>query len=342
MPSEPSAIDHDAGLHMLQASADVIKRLLRNADQQALRGDGTVPPATALDIRHQFSEFFANLNHVLGDLSPLSIDVKSTVAASIQKQLLPFIALADTAYRFYSKPRGYAGDYLTIWKLYHAPPSGTGRIGALIDSCFLSQPAAVAVRNRRRLMTDLIYRTVQGNCEPVSFVTSLACGPAQELFDVFDRPGLRVRLKCHAVDIDQEALGFVKEKRDRLDLVDQIGLVQSNLVHVARGRRTLELPPQDLIYSVGLIDYFADDIVIALLNTIFDLLKPGGRVLLGNFHPANPDKALMDHILDWKLTHRTEEDMHRMFRASRFGKSAGRIYYEGQGINLFAECHKGG
>ena len=80
--------------------------------------------------------------------------------------------------------------------------------------------------------------------------------------------------------------------------------------------------------------------VVALMNTIFDLLKPGGRALLGNFHPANPDKAIMDHVLDCKLTHRTEGDMHRMFRASRFGKAADRIYFEEQGINLFAECSK--
>lgn len=254
MPSEPSVIDYQAGLHRLQASADAIKQAFYNADQLALHGDGIVPPDTAANIQCQFRQFLADINHIIGDVSPLSIDIKSTVGAAMQQQLLPLIALADTAYRFYTKPRGYAGDYLTIWKMYHAPASGTGRLGALIDSCFLAQPAVTAVRNRRRLLTDVICRTVQENVEPVSFVTSLACGPAQELFDVFERPGLRASLKSHAVDIDQEALVFVKEKRDRLDLKEQIGLVRRNLVQVATGKRTLVLPPQDLVYSIGLID----------------------------------------------------------------------------------------
>jgi hypothetical protein len=46
----------------------------------------------------------------------------------------------------------------------------------------------------------------------------------------------------------------------------------------------------------------------------------------------------MDHVLDWRLIHRTEEDMHRLFQASAFRGPCSNIRYEEQGINLFAEC----
>ena len=116
----------------------------------------------------------------------------------------------------------------------------------------------------------------------------------------------------------------------------QVTLLQSNLVYLALGREQLELPPQDLIYSVGLIDYFDDPFVVKLLNSIYGLLRPGGRVVLGNFHPRNPSKMLMEAVLQWKLIHRDEADMNRLFRASLFGQDCSEIFFEDAQVNLFA------
>ena len=60
-------------------------------------------------------------------------------------------------------------------------------------------------------------------------------------------------------------------------------------------------------------DYFGDELAVTLLNWVHDRLRPGGRVILGNFHPRNPTRALMDHVLDWKLVHRDESDLNRLF-----------------------------
>ena len=80
--------------------------------------------------------------------------------------------------------------------------------------------------------------------------------------------------------------------------------------------------------------------MVKLLNFAHAALRGGGRVIVGNFHPRNPTKALMDYVLEWKLVHRTEHQMHRLFEASAFRRSCTRIVYEEQGINLFAECIK--
>ncbi len=109
---------------------------------------------------------------------------------------------------------------------------------------------------------------------------------------------------------------------------------------MAVGRQRLDLPPQDLVYSVGLTDYFSDRFVLKLINYAHSLLRPGGRLLLGNFHPDNPTRALMEHVFGWRLIHRTEDDMHRLYAASKFGRRCTRIRFEAEGINLFAECIK--
>ena len=63
-------------------------------------------------------------------------------------------------------------------------------------------------------------------------------------------------------------------------------------------------------------------------------------MILGNFHPENSGKAFMDHILEWKLIHRSEDEMNQLFAESKFGRPCSEIRFEQEGINLFAECVK--
>ncbi|MBC8074023.1 MAG: hypothetical protein IAG13_37230 [Deltaproteobacteria bacterium] len=174
----------------------------------------------------------------------------------------------------------------------------------------------------------------------VTRVTSLACGPARELFDVYASLPDETVLASTLVDVDLHALAHVADLRDRAGLRRQMTLVADNLVHLASGRTKASFAEQDLVYSIGLIDYFDDEFVVNLVDFIHGTLRSGGRLLLGNFHPRNGTRAVMDHVLDWKLVHRTEQDMHRLLRASVFGRDCTRILYEPQRINLFAECVK--
>ena len=97
---------------------------------------------------------------------------------------------------------------------------------------------------------------------------------------------------------------------------------------------------QTKVDVANLIDYLQDEHIIRLLDWIYDQLLPAGTVILGNFDAANPDKAFMDHILGWRLIHRTEEDMHRLFEQSAFRRRCTRIFFEAENVNMFAECVK--
>jgi SAM-dependent methyltransferase len=205
---------------------------------------------------------------------------------------------------------------------------------------FLEMPPSVAVRNRRKLIADEIVATVRARKGAPVRVLCLASGPATEVFDAFSELEDRSQLKATLMDIDLQALAFVDEQRSQLKLNGQITLVNENLIALFLGRSSLRLEPQDLIYSIGLIDYLNDKLVGKLLQFAHQNLAPGGRVLLGNFHPRNPAKEFMDFVLEWNLIHRTEEDMHRLFRGSPFANDCSRIQFEGQGVNLFAECAK--
>ena len=108
-----------------------------------------------------FLDFCRVVNTTIGNSSTENSSVKAELGARLQREILPFVLLTETIERFYSKPRGYAGDFQTIEMIYRNRPAGTGRIGPLLDRCFLSSPIARAIRNRRVLLAKEIMKTVQ-------------------------------------------------------------------------------------------------------------------------------------------------------------------------------------
>jgi SAM-dependent methyltransferase len=320
----------------LDAAVTNFKRVLVNADRQALKNNNVVPPRVAADVEDAFRDCNAKLHALESELT----NGNDELGARIQSDLLPYLLLTNTAERWYSKPRGYAGDFLSIHEIYQNVPQGRSRIGSVLDQCFLNLPAAIAVRNRRPLLAREINAVLAAKQDAKARVTSLACGPAAEIFDVYANLEDSSKLTSTLIDVDLQALAFVAERRDKARLQRQMRLLNANLVYILTGREKIDLRDQDLIYSIGLIDYFNDDFVVKLLNYIHGALATGGKVILGNFHPRNPDKVLMDHVFDWRLIHRTEADMDRLFGASAFQRDCTNVRFEEQGINLFAECVK--
>ncbi|MBT8135670.1 MAG: cyclic nucleotide-binding domain-containing protein [Gammaproteobacteria bacterium] len=336
--SEKGRVIDDELFGKIASTVDDFKQLMRDCDTQALQNDGEVPQQLRQKALADFSELTRGANQILGQQSELGEAVANSLGARFQQEFLPYLLLTRTAERFYSKPRGYAGDFLTIEMIYENSPSGTSRIGPLLDECFLREPAATAVQNRRGLLCDEIEKAMRS--DGPTRVTSMASGPAAELFDVYKTLESPENLKASCIDIDLQALAFVSDRRDQRKLRQHMDLLNCNLVYLALGRQELNLANQDLAYSIGLIDYFADKFVIELLNYVHGILREGGKVILGNFHPRNSSRATMDHVLDWKLIHRTEDDMHRLFKASKFARPCDEIRYEEQRVNLFASCIK--
>lgn len=211
---------------------------------------------------------------------------------------------------------------------------------------------AQAVRNRRTILANEIRSLIlqqqarnngDDNDETLQ-VTSMACGPARELQDVFldaNANGIFPNMNCHLIDLDDEALNVAKGWMEDIPNFphDRVTLNQKNLLRLAVGKESLNLPPQDFIYSAGLIDYFKDNTIIRLLNYAYDNLKVGGKVLFGNFHVDNPTRGLMDSALEWVLIHRDEEQMANVFRRSKFGTSCD-IMFDETGVQMMAVCVK--
>jgi extracellular factor (EF) 3-hydroxypalmitic acid methyl ester biosynthesis protein len=327
-PATVTAANDDGILHEVKT----LKTLVEAAEKRAAASNGAIPEPEAQQIRGAFAALEQAVRPQ-GDKSAAG------VAEVLHAELQPLVKLSATGERCTAKPRGYAGDYQTIEMIYANAPAGTGAVGALLDGCVLNLTAAKAIRNRRRLIAGEILSSYRAAAKELH-VASLACGPAREIFDVLDKVDDRGRLQVSCVDIDREALAQLGAQCQERNLSQQVRTFQGNLIHLATGRQELELTPQDLIYSINFADYLSDEMVLTLLNWTHDKLRPGGRVVLGNFHPRNPTRGLMDHVLEWRLTHRDEAEMNQLFVNSRFARPCSRILFEDEGAYLLAECHK--
>jgi len=65
----------------------------------------------------------------------------------------------------------------------------------------------------------------------------------------------------------------------------------------------------DLIYSAGLYDYLPQPVAASLTRLLYTKLRPSGRLLLGNLKETPDTTWIMDYVLGWHLTYRTEPEM---------------------------------
>jgi len=325
---------------LLKEEIDKFKQAATEADKRALRNNNQITNEDMEEVQKKHHLLTMHMNYFLNGSSTLPEPLKYELGGKVQSELLPLVLLTKTAERFYSKPRGYSGDYITIERLYRNKPEGHGRLGPVIDACIINEPAGKAVRNRRKFIADEIIKTVNNKNEEKARVASIASGPASEVFDAFATLQNKNQLESTLIDFDQDALASVEKKLKDTNLKEYTNLINENILYLILGRKKIDLANQDLVYSMGLLDYLNDKIAIKLLDFIYDTLAPDGRVVLGNFHPKNSLKAYMDHVLAWRLTHRTANDMDSLFKKSKFQSTCSNISFEPEGVNLFAECRK--
>ena len=292
------------------------------------------------DMKMIIKDFVLASNDELGTDSPFTSKLKQGYSTQLKKLMYPYIRLSHSATRWLHKPRGYAGDYLMLEGMYNNQPQGTGAIGKALDEIFLDMQAPRAARSRKRLITDKIKTLVEQSPSEIK-VTSLACGSAKEIFQVYEELTDPQKLKCNLVDSDIQALSYIDEQVGRnTKIKKQIRVINADLIKLVLGKNRMVLEPQDYIYSVGLIDYFDDKLVVSMMNFMHSLLKIKGHVTLGNFHTSSPGKYLMDEIFEWRLTYRSEQDMDRLFEKSAFSSKATAHSFEQEKINLFSDCKK--
>jgi len=204
-----------------------------------------------------------------------------------------------------AKPRGYAGDAVTLDLLYSglseveaAQATPLGR--ALFAANYVSGPPR-SVRFRRERLARKIDATAERVSKPR--ILSLACGHLRE--GTTSTALARGRIGTFsALDQDPESLALIEAEQGSVPGLD---LIHGSVRDLLTGK--IEIAGYDLVYTAGLYDYLPVRVSTALTALLVRALNPGGELLIGNFVADYSGSALMEAFMDWKLIGRSEAEL---------------------------------
>jgi extracellular factor (EF) 3-hydroxypalmitic acid methyl ester biosynthesis protein len=202
----------------------------------------------------------------------------------------------------YVKPRGYAGDAELLDYLYGVveAPTGTTELGRSIFHHMMAQQGALSVRSRGKILAQLIDETAERCRQPR--ILSIACGHLRE--GVHSKALMSGKIgEFVALDQDADSLAHVQ----RVYGDKGVRTVNASVKSILSGKTQFE--GFDFVYAAGLYDYLNERVATRLTRIMFDMLAPGGRVLVANFAPVLPEVGYMETFMDWKLIYRTAEEM---------------------------------
>ena len=140
---------------------------------------------------------------------------------------------------------------------------------------------------------------------------SLACGPARELRNV-----LTTREDIQSIDfvlVDQDPLALEEARKEVRRTNANALVVQASVRDILKGTATLDSTfggeELDVIYALGLFDYLPKSVAKRLLSELITMLRPGGRLIIGNFHIACATRIYLDIWMNWPLLYRTKTEL---------------------------------
>lgn len=209
-------------------------------------------------------------------------------------------------WRAYAKPRGYAGDAVLLDLLYFCDRHCNCERMSVRNRKLLqthdTAPAAISLRSRLNYLAKLIDRAAERRRPRI---LSVACGHLREVERSRAIAERRIQ-EIVALDQDADSLDEVHRCYGHLGVCPHVMSVRALLT----GRH--DLGTFDVIYAAGLYDYLAAPIASRLTERLFDLLNPGGNLLIANFLPSTLEIGYMETFMDWHLIYRWPEEINAL------------------------------
>ncbi len=217
--------------------------------------------------------------------------------------------------RSYHKPMGYPGDYKIMNYMYDGTPEGD-----CLHTKFLHMLGVVAgqpIVTRMTALAGLIldHAAADKDRQDTFNIMSIGSGPARELEPLVQAGG---GYKWRATLVDQEpaALEYALNKAAGAGMSDSLSVAALNISFrdmLSASSLREKVAEQDIIYSSGLVDYLNPLMAMRFVRRMYDYLKPGGKLIIGNVNDLRTGTLwAMEYVLDWTLYFRNEDEMRAM------------------------------
>jgi extracellular factor (EF) 3-hydroxypalmitic acid methyl ester biosynthesis protein len=291
------------------------------------------------------------VNHLFDRFEEVSDKIDEDLRASHRsfgrRQMHPLLMCAPFAHRCYTKPLGYAGDYEMMNMIIRNGFEGSSLFAKLVNAYLLDQGPPRAVRNRVGFLKERIIAETSrvARLGQMACVYNLACGPAREVEEFLIEHALSDQTQFRLVDFNDETLRYTSSRLEearrahhrRSPLTLEKKSVQQLLK--SNSRPTSAKPEYDLIYCSGLYDYLSDRVCRSLNTYLYDRLRPGGLLVVGNFAPCTTRQNLMEHFVEWFLIYRDSRQLAGL-APEQASPENWVIHAEPSGANIFLEVRK--
>jgi len=266
----------------------------------------------------------------------------------IKRHIHPLVLCSPFAYRTFTKPLGYAGDYEMVNMILRDPQEGSSIFAKVLNVWFITQPPAEAHRNRIRYLTQkLVQETVRVKNEGRSArIYNLGCGPAQEVQDFFEHD-VSDWSQFVMLDFNDETLqhsqGVIEAVKRRYQRRTPLQWVKKSVVQLLKGAGKVQTNSSenkhDFVYCAGLFDYLPDRVCKDLMNVFYRALAPGGLLLITNVDTSNPIRHMLDYLLEWHLIYRNRREM-LAFKPDEAHADDVTVCSDSTGVNVFMEIRR--
>jgi extracellular factor (EF) 3-hydroxypalmitic acid methyl ester biosynthesis protein len=225
------------------------------------------------------------------------------------------------------------------------PQQGPTTYFQMVNALFLRSAVAEAHRNRIDILVEWLKKAAGRAAElgrPVR-ILNIGCGPAVEIRRLLGSDVNLALLEFTLVDFSEHTLQDTRAKIEReaaqageIVKVNWVNESVHDLLKRASRRATTEGPGElfDFVYCAGLFDYLSDKVCARLLDYFKSRTRPNGEVLVTNVHPSNPQRGVMEHVLEWYLIYRDEAQLRAVLPRHA---SNTRVFTDETGVNVFAE-----
>lgn len=264
-----------------------------------------------VDWRALWSDAAQCLREIAGDGERLRA-AKDYTESRLTAELL----IAPLWRQAYSKPLGYPGDYQVMNYIYQGSALGDTPFAQLAQALGVLIGEFV-VRRKDFVRHAIAEVAAQHRGSGAAVIASLGAGPAQEITELLLRDEWGAKpltfilldqdsgaLRCAGRNLSAANAARSDKSPVRIDL-RQVSVLR--LLREVDPREFLAQP--DMIYSAGLFDYFSDRTCHVLAARLYDALRPGGLLLLGNMKAGTDMIWPLEMIADWSLNYRSAESV---------------------------------
>jgi len=264
----------------------------------------------------------------------------------VRRLLHPLVLCSPFLWRTYTKPLGYAGDYEMVNMLLRDPVEGPSLFAKLLNLNFLALPAGQAHRNRVTMLADYLNQETRRMMKlhrPVRMF-NLGCGPAQEVQRFLSQDDLCERADLTLLDFNEETIGatteILQELKARYARKTTIRTMQRSVHQILKDKSGTKVDEKfDFVYCAGLFDYLSDRVAKRLTEILYEMVAPGGLLVVTNVETSNPSIKIMEYMMEWHLIYRDSRGLMKL-RPDDVKEENCRVIADNTGFNIFLEVRR--